>query len=68
MASTRSIRRGQIEIGVIEHEGREFAAYGATICGRKITGYCKFKRGWYWLTTWAGGTTPNCRSEVVERF
>jgi hypothetical protein len=37
MASTRSIRQGQIEIGIIEHNGHEFAAYGATIVRRDIT-------------------------------
>jgi hypothetical protein len=68
MASTRSIRQGQIEIGVIEHEGREFAAFGATVVRRDITGYVKFKRGHYWLTTWAGGTMLDCRSEVIERY
>ena len=68
MASTRSIRQGQIEIGIIEHEGREFAAYGATVIRRDLTGYLKFKRGHYWLTSWAGGTKLDCRSEVVERF
>ena len=68
MASTRTVRRGQVEIGIIEHEGHEYAAYGATICGREITGYVKFNRGHYWLTTWSGGTTLDCRSEVNERF
>ena len=68
MASTRSIRQGQIEIGILEHEGHEFAAYGATICGRQITGYLKYKCSHYWLTTWSGGTMLECRSEVVERF
>ncbi len=68
MDSTRSVRQGQVEIGVIEHNGREFAAYGATVIRREITAYLKFKRGHYWLTTWAGGTMLNCRSEAVERF
>ena len=67
MASTRSIRQGQIEIGIIEHNGHEFAALGATVVRRDITSYLKFKSGHYWLTTWAGGTTLDCRSEVVER-
>ena len=31
MASTRSVRQGQIEVGIIEHNGHEFAAYGATV-------------------------------------
>ena len=34
MDSTRSVRQGQIEIGIIEHEGHEFSAFGATVCGR----------------------------------
>ena len=68
MASTRSIRQGQVEIGIIEHEGHEYAAYGATVVRRDITAYIKFKRGHYWLTSWAGGTKLDCRSEVIERF
>ena len=68
MASTRSIRQGQIEIGIIEHNGNEYAAYGATVVRRDLTGYIKFKRGHFWLTTWAGGTMLDCRSEMVERF
>jgi len=68
MASTRSIRQGQTEIGIIEHEGHEFAAYGATVVRRDITGYVKFKRGHHWLTAWSGTTMLDCRSEVVERF
>lgn len=68
MASTRSVRQGQVEIGIIEHNGREFAAFGATVVRREITAYLKYKRGHFWLTTWAGGTMLHCRSEVVERF
>ena len=69
MASTRSIRQGQIEIGIIEHNGVEYAAFGKTILGRDITAYLKFKTNHFWLTTWSGGTTMlDCRSEVVERF
>jgi hypothetical protein len=68
MASTRSFCQGQIEVGVLEHEGHEYAAYGATVVRRDITAYIKFKRGHYWLTSWAGGTKLDCRSEVVERF
>jgi hypothetical protein len=41
MTSTRCERQGQIEIGVIEHEGREFAALGGSVIGRRITGYTK---------------------------
>ena len=68
MASTRSIRQGQIEIGIIEHNGHEYAALGATVIRRDVTGYVKFKCNHFWLTTWSGGTMLDCRSEVVERF
>ena len=68
MATTRSFRQGQVEVGVIENNGVEYAAYGATVCGREISAYLKFKRGHYWLTTWSGGTMLDARSEIVERF
>ena len=68
MASTRSVRRGQIEIGIVEHQGQEFSAYGATICGRQITGYVNQHRGGYRLTRWDGGTMLSCRCEVVKTF
>ena len=68
MSSTRSIRQHQIEVGIIEHQGHEYAALGATVFHREITAYLKYKRGHFWLTTWAGGTMLDCRSEVVERF
>ena len=68
MASTRSVRQGQVEIGIIEHNGNEYAVYGATVCGRELTAYLRYKRGHFWLTTWAGGTLLGARSEVVERF
>jgi hypothetical protein len=68
MASTRSIRQGQIEVGIIEHDGHEFAAYGATVQGREITAYLKYKKNHFWLTTWSGTTMLRTRSEVVTRF
>jgi hypothetical protein len=68
MASTRSVRQGQVEIGIIEHNGHDYAAFGASVCGRDITAYLKFKRGHYWLATWSGTTMLKCRSEIVERF
>ena len=58
----------KIQIGIIEHDGHEFAALGATVVRKDLTGYIKFKRGHFWLTTWAGGTMLDCRSEIVERF
>ena len=68
MASTRSIRQGQIEVGIIEHNGFEYAALGATVVRREITGYVKYKCGHFWLTRWSGGTMLDSRSEVVGRF
>jgi hypothetical protein len=68
MDSTRSVRQGQIEIGIIEHDGHEFAAYGATVCGRHVTAYLKYKCGHFWLTTWSGTTMLQCRSEIVDRY
>ena len=47
--------------------GREYAALGATVVRRDISGYVKFKCGHYWLTRWSGGTMLDCRSEVVEQ-
>ena len=49
MDSTRSVRHGQIEVGIIEHNGHEFAAYGATVIRREITAYLKYKCGHVWL-------------------
>lgn len=65
---TRCERSGQIEIGIIEHEGRKFAALGATVAGRNITAYTKQTVGNLTLSTWCGKTMLDCRSEVVERY
>ena len=65
---TGCIRQGQIEIGVIEHEGREFSALGASVIGPSITGYTSLDNGCMKLTTWCGQTTLACRSEIVERY
>ena len=65
---TSCVRQGQIEVGVINHEGREFSAFGATVQGRSITGYTKFVAGEIHLTTWCGQTTLASRSEFVHRF
>ena len=61
-------RQGQVEIGVIEHEGRTFAALGSSVQGRYITGYTGLKTGDIFLTTWCGKTMLACRSEVVEEY
>ena len=65
---TSCVRQGQIEIGIIEHEGRQFSALGATTIGRNVTGYTKFTGDEISLTTWGGQTTLASRSEVVRRY
>lgn len=65
---TTCIREGQVEIGIIEHEGRKFSALGATVFGREITAYTKLVDDHIHLMTWCGKTMLACRSEVVERF
>ena len=65
---TACIRHGQIEIGVISHEGHEWSALGATVHGRSITGYTKLDGNDIHLTTWCGKTTLGSRSLIVERF
>lgn len=65
---TRCVRQGQVEIGIVEHEGREFSALGATVVGRSVTGYTRLVDGEIHLSTWCGETMLACRSEVVERF
>src|SRR5687767_1197597 len=65
---THCVRQGQVEIGVIEHEGHEFSALGASVIGRSVTGYTRSRDGGISLTTWCGHTMLDCRCEVVERF
>ena len=61
-------KRGQVEVGVIEHEGRCFAALGASVVGRHVTGYTGLATGDIFLTTWCGKTMLACRSEMVEEY
>lgn len=68
MSTSRSDRHGQTEIGIITHEGRVFAALGATIHGRDITAYTRKIGNQIVLTTWCGKTMLKCRHEVVRTF
>lgn len=68
MDSTRSIRQGQIEVGILTHNGHDYASYGSTICGRQITGYLKMDRGEYQLTRWNGEVMLTGRCEIVKEF
>ena len=67
MSTSRSKRHGQTEVGIVTHDGREFAALGATVHGRNVTGYTKLDGHHIVLTTWAGKTMITCRSEVVRQ-
>ena len=65
---TFCVREGQVEVGIVEHQGREFAALGASVVGRSVTGYTRNVHSDITLTTWCGQTMLDCRCEVVERF
>jgi hypothetical protein len=65
---TSCVRSGQVEIGIIAHEGKEYAAIGASVVGRSLTAYTKSTHGEIHLTSWCGQTILACRSEVVERY
>lgn len=65
---TYCVRQGQVEVGIVEHQGREFAALGASVVGRSVTGYTRNVHGDIVLTTWCGQTMLHCRCEVVERY
>ena len=68
MTTTRCERRGQTEIGIISHEGHEFAALGATVHGCHVTAYTRKIGSHIVLTTWCGKTMLDCRNEVVRKF
>lgn len=65
---TYCVRDGQIESGVVEHEGRAFTALGSSIVGTHVTGYTRSNGQCISLSTWCGKTMLNCRSEIIERF
>lgn len=67
MSTSRSERNGQTEVGIITHEGREFAALGATVHGRDITAYTRLDGSRIVLTTWTGKTMLACRHKVIRR-
>lgn len=65
---TTCVRQGQVEIGIINHNGHEFSALGATTIGRHVTGYTRLVDGDIQLTTWCGQTMLASRSEVIRQF
>lgn len=65
---TTCYRRGQGEVGVIDHEGRIFAAFGSSVSGHNVTAYTRNEGKRIALTRWDGGTMLACRSEVVREY
>lgn len=65
---TRCERRGQGEIGIITHNGHVFAALGASVYGRHVTGYTRNRSGHITLTRWDGSTMIASRSEVIREY
>jgi hypothetical protein len=65
---TRCERRGQCEIGIVTHDGNVFAAFGASVYGRNVTGYTRLRSGCLSLTRWDGDTMLACRSEIVREY
>ncbi len=68
MTATRCERHGQVELGIIEHEGREFVALGASVIGSHITAYTQQDRNRIHLMTWCGKSMLDARCEIVERY
>ena len=68
--NTRTERHGQTEIGIISHNGREFAAIGASVNGRHVTGYIKpgSRYGVTALTQWGPRIMLECRCHVAEYY
>jgi hypothetical protein len=65
---TRCERRGQLEIGIVTHDGRVFAAFGSSVNGHNVTGYTRHRNGSMSLTRWDGSTMLCCRSETIRQF
>jgi hypothetical protein len=65
---THCERRGQLEIGVVTHNGHVFAAFGSSVNGHNVTAYTRNRKGCLSLTRWDGRTMLACRSETVRQF
>ncbi|QDV56238.1 hypothetical protein [Rosistilla oblonga] len=65
---TSCVRSGQVEVGIIAHQGKEFSAIGASVVGSNLTAYTRLKHSDTQLTSWCGQTILACRSEVVQRY
>ena len=65
---TKCERRGQLEIGIVTHNGHVFAAFGSSVNGRNVTAYTRHRNGCRSLTRWDGSTMLRCRSKIVRQF
>jgi hypothetical protein len=65
---TKCERRGQLEIGIVTHDGHVFAAFGSLVSGHNVTGYTRLRNGSMSLTRWDGSTMLACRSETVRKL
>ena len=63
---TRCERRGKLEVGIIDHDGHAFAAFGSSVNGHNVTAYTRLRNGRAALTRWDGSTMFACRSQVVR--
>jgi hypothetical protein len=65
---TRCERRGQLEVGIVTHNGHVFAAFGSSVSAHNVTGYTRLRDGQISLTRWDGSTMLGYRSEVVREY
>ncbi len=65
---TRCERRGQVEIGIVDHEGRSYAAFGSSVNDHNVTGYTRNRNGCISLTRWEGSTMLASRSNIVREY
>ena len=42
---TRCERRGQLEVGIVDHDGHAFAAFGSSVNGHNVTAYTRLRNG-----------------------
>jgi hypothetical protein len=68
MMTPKCERRGQLEIGIVTHDGHVFAAFGSSVNGSNVTGHTRRRNGSMSLARWDGATMLDCRSEVIREF
>ncbi len=61
-------RRGQLELGIITHNGHTYAAFGSSVNRHNVTGYTLNRNGCISLTRWDGSTMLACRGEYIHKF